>query len=80
MTQCLKVGITKFFYSKTGTDFMARLNSHLQYFVNKKVSTDPLWQNCSIYLSGHDVCIDFVLFTLFKIESHSLNFQSNNSS
>jgi len=38
-----------------GTDFMARLNSHLQYFVNKKVSTDPLWQNCSVYLSGHDV-------------------------
>ncbi|XP_065061196.1 5'-3' exoribonuclease 1-like [Rhopilema esculentum] len=38
-----------------GTDFMARLNSHLQYFVNDKISSDPHWQNCDIYLSGHDV-------------------------
>lgn len=37
---------------------MARLNDHLQYFVNLKVSTDPLWQNCDVYLSGHDVCIN----------------------
>eukprot|EP00794_Sanderia_malayensis_P014879 gene14879-16425_t len=38
-----------------GTEFMARLNDHLQYFVNKKVSADPLWKSCNVYLSGHDV-------------------------
>ncbi|XP_066932891.1 5'-3' exoribonuclease 1-like isoform X3 [Clytia hemisphaerica] len=38
-----------------GTEFMARLNNQLKYFVNMKISTDPMWQECTIYLSGHDV-------------------------
>ncbi|CAG7833351.1 unnamed protein product [Allacma fusca] len=40
-----------------GTEFMARLHEHLQYFVKVKVSTDPLWQRegLVVILSGHDV-------------------------
>jgi len=38
-----------------GTDFMARLSKHLQYFVNKKVSEDTDWQGVEIVLSGHEV-------------------------
>ena len=38
---------------------MARLNDQLQYFVNMKVSSDPLWQTCNIFLSGHDVSMKF---------------------
>ena len=38
-----------------GTEFMARLQIQLKYFVNHKISTDPLWQKCTLYLSGHDV-------------------------
>ncbi|XP_033113698.1 5'-3' exoribonuclease 1-like [Anneissia japonica] len=37
-----------------GTPFMVRLHSHLQYFISQKVSSDPLWQNIRIYLSGHE--------------------------
>lgn len=36
-----------------GTEFMARLQDHLKMFVACKVSTDPLWQNVKVYLSGH---------------------------
>ncbi|XP_047139268.1 5'-3' exoribonuclease 1 isoform X1 [Hydra vulgaris] len=38
-----------------GTEFMWRLQHQLKYFVNQKISSDPLWQECTIYLSGHDV-------------------------
>ncbi|VDD92658.1 unnamed protein product [Enterobius vermicularis] len=37
-----------------GTQFMARLHTHLQYFIQYKITTDPLWQGIRIYLSGHD--------------------------
>uniref|UniRef100_A0A672H024 5'-3' exoribonuclease 1 n=1 Tax=Salarias fasciatus TaxID=181472 RepID=A0A672H024_SALFA len=37
-----------------GTDFMARLQEQLKYFVHNKLSTDKLWQNVRIYLSGHE--------------------------
>ncbi|XP_040911362.1 5'-3' exoribonuclease 1 isoform X2 [Toxotes jaculatrix] len=37
-----------------GTDFMARLQEQLKYFVHNKVSTDKLWQNVRVYLSGHE--------------------------
>uniref|UniRef100_A0A8C5NGL0 5'-3' exoribonuclease 1 n=1 Tax=Gouania willdenowi TaxID=441366 RepID=A0A8C5NGL0_GOUWI len=37
-----------------GTDFMARLQEQLKYFVHNKLSTDKLWQNVNIYLSGHE--------------------------
>uniref|UniRef100_M4AV83 5'-3' exoribonuclease 1 n=1 Tax=Xiphophorus maculatus TaxID=8083 RepID=M4AV83_XIPMA len=37
-----------------GTDFMARLQEQLKYFVHNKVSTDKLWQNVKVFLSGHE--------------------------
>uniref|UniRef100_H3DJR6 5'-3' exoribonuclease 1 n=1 Tax=Tetraodon nigroviridis TaxID=99883 RepID=H3DJR6_TETNG len=37
-----------------GTDFMARLQEQLEYFVHSKLSTDKLWQNVRVYLSGHE--------------------------
>ena len=37
-----------------GTEFMAKLSTQLQYFVNKKVSEDKDWQQCEIVLSGHE--------------------------
>lgn len=37
-----------------GTDFMVRLQKHLQYFVAYKISTDDLWKNIKVILSGHE--------------------------
>ncbi|XP_030607543.1 5'-3' exoribonuclease 1 isoform X2 [Archocentrus centrarchus] len=37
-----------------GTEFMARLQEQLKYFVHNKLSTDKLWQNVKVYLSGHE--------------------------
>uniref|UniRef100_A0A3Q3IY83 5'-3' exoribonuclease 1 n=1 Tax=Monopterus albus TaxID=43700 RepID=A0A3Q3IY83_MONAL len=37
-----------------GTDFMARLQEQLKYFVHNKLSTDKLWQNVKVFLSGHE--------------------------
>ncbi|KRZ07649.1 5'-3' exoribonuclease 1 [Trichinella zimbabwensis] len=37
-----------------GTEFMDRLHRHLKYFINLKLSSDPLWQNVDVYYSGHD--------------------------
>uniref|UniRef100_A0A1A7XG93 5'-3' exoribonuclease 1 n=3 Tax=Iconisemion striatum TaxID=60296 RepID=A0A1A7XG93_9TELE len=37
-----------------GTDFMARLQEQLKYFVHNKISTDKLWQHVNVYLSGHE--------------------------
>ncbi|XP_053648678.1 5'-3' exoribonuclease 1 isoform X1 [Cherax quadricarinatus] len=36
-----------------GTEFMARLDAQLQYFVTSKISQDRLWQNCKVIYSGH---------------------------
>ena len=38
-----------------GTDFMARLQEQLKYFVHNKISTDKMWQNVRVFLSGHQV-------------------------
>jgi 5'-3' exoribonuclease 1 len=38
-----------------GTEFMDNLQKQLQFFVTNKVSTDPLWQNTQVILSGHQV-------------------------
>lgn len=38
-----------------GTEFMAKLTTHLKYFINKKVSEDVEWQGVDIVLSGHEV-------------------------
>lgn len=43
-------------YHFPGTEFMARLQEQLTYFVHNKLSTDKLWQNIKVYLSGHEVC------------------------
>ncbi|CAH1131010.1 unnamed protein product [Ceutorhynchus assimilis] len=37
-----------------GTVFMARLQEQLKYFCKKKISTDPLWRNVKVILSGHE--------------------------
>ncbi|XP_051556406.1 5'-3' exoribonuclease 1-like isoform X2 [Myxocyprinus asiaticus] len=37
-----------------GTDFMARLQEQLKYFVHYKLSTDKTWQGVNVYLSGHE--------------------------
>lgn len=37
-----------------GTAFMVRLQDALRHFVQVKVSTNPLWRNCQIILSGHE--------------------------
>lgn len=36
-----------------GTPFMVRLHSQLQYFITNKISTDPLWRQVRVILSGH---------------------------
>ena len=33
---------------------MVRLNEQLKYFVSMKISTDSLWQNVKVILSGHE--------------------------
>uniref|UniRef100_UPI00358E17BF 5'-3' exoribonuclease 1-like isoform X2 n=1 Tax=Myxine glutinosa TaxID=7769 RepID=UPI00358E17BF len=38
-----------------GTAFMGRLHDHLKNFVQKKMSSDKLWQQLAVYLSGHEV-------------------------
>ncbi|CAB3383497.1 Hypothetical predicted protein [Cloeon dipterum] len=38
-----------------GTEFMVRLQAQLEYFVQLKMSTDPIWQRPRIVLSGHEV-------------------------
>ena len=38
-----------------GTEFMAHLQKHLEYFVRQKLSTDPSWQEVEVILSGQDV-------------------------
>ncbi|PSN30434.1 5'-3' exoribonuclease 1, partial [Blattella germanica] len=37
-----------------GTDFMAKLQEQLKYFVTFKLSTDPQWRGVKIILSGHE--------------------------
>jgi 5'-3' exoribonuclease 1 len=36
-----------------GTQFMANLDEHLKYFIHIKLTTDPLWENVDVHLSGH---------------------------
>ncbi|XP_063223399.1 5'-3' exoribonuclease 1 isoform X2 [Bacillus rossius redtenbacheri] len=37
-----------------GTVFMARLHEQLKNFIAFKISTDRLWRNCKVILSGHE--------------------------
>jgi hypothetical protein len=48
-----------------GTEFMARLHEQLKYFVTYKVSTDTLWHNVKVILSGHEVSITVVRHFFF---------------
>ena len=38
-----------------GTEFMARLSMHLQFFIRKQQTYDPAWQRMTVILSGHEV-------------------------
>ncbi len=38
-----------------GTEFMAVVDAHLQYFIRKKVKEDPRWRGLTIIYSGHAV-------------------------
>ncbi|XP_016995150.3 5'-3' exoribonuclease 1 [Drosophila takahashii] len=37
-----------------GTEFMVRLQDGLRAFLKTKISTDPLWQRCTVILSGQE--------------------------
>ncbi len=32
---------------------MANLDEQLKYFIHVKLTTDPLWENVDVHLSGH---------------------------
>jgi 5'-3' exonuclease len=36
---------------------MTNLNEQLKYFIHVKLTTDPLWENVDVHLSGHLVGI-----------------------
>ncbi|CAM9730330.1 unnamed protein product, partial [Ectocarpus sp. 6 AP-2014] len=38
-----------------GTEFMAKISRHLRYFVQKKITEDPLWKALTVTFSGHEV-------------------------
>mmetsp|Transcript_39060 Transcript_39060/g.87348 ORF Transcript_39060/g.87348 Transcript_39060/m.87348 type:complete len:1924 (+) Transcript_39060:98-5869(+) len=38
-----------------GTEFMQRVSEHLQYFIRKKQSEDPVWRRLTVVFSGHEV-------------------------
>ncbi len=53
---CIMFWVICFSYlTSVGTDFMARLQEQLKYFVHNKLSTDKAWQGVNVYLSGHEV-------------------------
>ena len=58
---------------------MVRLQEILQYFVTQKISSDPLWKNVKVILSGHDVSasnknIDLLINFYIDIICYSLEF------
>jgi 5'-3' exoribonuclease 1 len=38
-----------------GTDFMMKISTHIEYYIQKKIKEDPLWQNLLVIFSGHNV-------------------------
>ncbi|AET41653.1 chromatin-binding exonuclease XRN1 Ecym_8383 [Eremothecium cymbalariae DBVPG len=38
-----------------GTEFMAKLTKNLKYFIHEKISSDSLWRQANVILSGHEV-------------------------
>ncbi|CAD5122205.1 DgyrCDS10650 [Dimorphilus gyrociliatus] len=37
-----------------GTEFMVKLQDQLKYFIVKKISSDSMWKDCKVVLSGHE--------------------------
>eukprot|EP00038_Savillea_parva_P026454 m.54229 g.54229 ORF g.54229 m.54229 type:complete len:1438 (+) comp7513_c0_seq2:69-4382(+) len=37
-----------------GTPFMARLQEHLEYFVHRKLTSDPTWKGVHVIMDGHE--------------------------
>ena len=57
----------------TNFSFMDRLHQQLKYFVTSKITTDTLWQDCKVILSGHETpgegehkIMDFIRFERSK--------------
>ncbi len=57
-----------------GTEFMSRLQDQLQYFITKKISTDPLWRRVRVILSGHQVILHRTVLDKLFYESFLANF------
>lgn len=38
-----------------GTEFLAKVSEHIQYFIRKKLKEDPLWHGLTVIFSGHDI-------------------------
>jgi len=38
-----------------GTEFMARVSMHFEYFIRDKLKNDPKWHGLTVFYSGHDV-------------------------
>ena len=62
---------------------MVRLHEQLKYFVSMKISTDSLWQNVKVILSGHETpgegehkIMDFIRYEKSKPD-YNPNFVAN---
>jgi 5'-3' exoribonuclease 1 len=38
-----------------GTEFLAKVSEHIQYFIRKKLKEDPAWHGLTVIFSGHDI-------------------------
>lgn len=46
------IGFQRAFVPRLGTDFMAKLTTHLRFLICKKIQEDPAWQRFTVVLSG----------------------------
>jgi len=46
---------------------MSNLDEQLKYFINIKLTTDPLWKDVTVHLSGHLVDLFFFVCKIWKI-------------
>jgi 5'-3' exoribonuclease 1 len=42
---------------------MTNLDAQLRYFINVKLTTDPLWAGVDIHLSGH--LVEYIVYVIF---------------
>ena len=61
-----------------GTDFMDRLDKHLQWFVENMITTDPLWSKLHVVYSSHltpgegeHKIMDFIRFQRSQPDYHT---------